>query len=112
MPARNSARVPLIVECNIERVVGHGAVALDANVCADGLWRTEQQQGLIDQVGAEIKEHTTTRFRTLAPGPGAKLRPEAIKARLEKDRFAQLLIVLKVLKCEEVAVPAAVVIDG
>ena len=69
-PARHLEAI--IAENNLELIIGFCIVSLHPDLRADRLWRSEQDEGLIDKMRADIVEQPAARTRLFAPcaGPG------------------------------------------
>jgi hypothetical protein len=101
-----------IVKGDIEGVICGGVVALEADVGANGFGSTKEDNGLVDEMRAEIEEDAGAGSGLFAPGSGAELGTEAVEVRLVGDDAAQLSGGDELLQGFEVAIPAAVLVDG
>src|SRR3989442_14907575 len=95
---------------DVERVVGRGAVALDANVGGDRLRRSEQYQCLVEQVSAEVEPDAGAGQRLFTPCARPELGTETIKMGFERRDAAEDTFRQECLQRDEVThVPAVLV---
>src|SRR2546422_11516403 len=74
---------------DVERVVGGGAGALDADVGGDRLRTSEQDQRLIEQVRAQVEPQAGAGLRLLAPRARPELRAKTVKVGFERGDAAK-----------------------
>src|SRR3989449_3235448 len=96
---------------DVERVVGRGAVALDANVGGDRLRRSEQYQCLVEQVSAEVEPDAGAGQRLFTPCARPELGTETIKMGFERRDAAEDTFRQECLQRDEVTHVPAVVVD-
>ncbi len=101
-----------VMEGDVEGVFDVGLVAVAADAGGDGFGGTEEGEGLIDEMGAEVHEEAVGVVAGLLPGGLAGQGAEAVEVRLVGDEAAELASVEDFADGEEVAVPAAVVEGG
>ncbi len=94
-------------------VVGLGAGAADVRLGVDLGDRAEEDQGLVDDVAAEVVEQTSDLCRVAGLAPAAlELRAPALEAGLEAPGVAEFTVGEEPPEGQEVVVPAAVLEDG
>ena len=95
---------------HVERVVCGGAFALDPDIRGDRLRGAEQDQGLVEQVRAQVEPNAGAGLRLLPPRARSELRPEAVKVGFEQRDAAQHPFRQKVPQGHEVShVPAVLI---
>src|SRR5439155_950357 len=99
-----------IVQRDIERVVYGGAVALDADVGGDRLRNAEQDQRLIEQVGAQVEPESGAGVRLFPPRARPELGTEAVEAGFADRRPAEHAVRQEFSQCYEVSHVAAVLV--
>lgn len=94
-------------------VVGLGARAARVGLRVDPYGRSEQHQGLVHDVAAEVVQQTADLLRGARLAPAAlQLRAPALEAGLEALDLAEVVFGDEAAQGEEVVVPAAVLEDG
>src|SRR5260370_1002856 len=83
-----------VVQRDVERVVYSGPVALDTDVGRDRLRWAEEEQGLVEQVRAEVEPDARAGVRLFAPGARLESGAEAVEMGFEardpaEDTFRQ-----------------------
>lgn len=68
--AKDGSQTGVVVKSDVERVVGDGVIALDANVSRNGLREAEEKKSVIDQVRSEVEEDAAAWAGAFAPGVG------------------------------------------
>ncbi len=96
---------------DVERVVGRGAVALDANVGGNGLRRSEQHQCLVEQVCAEVEPDAGAGQRLFTPCARPQLGTEAIEVGFEHRHSAEGTLRQQRSQRHEVSHVPAVLVD-
>src|SRR3989449_10427387 len=97
---------------DVERVVGRGAVALDANVGGDRLRRSEQYQCLVEQVSAEVEPDAGAGQRLFTPCARPELGTETIKMGFERRDAAEDTFRQECLQRDEVTHVPAVLVEA
>jgi hypothetical protein len=101
-----------VIQKNVEGVVGGEAGALDAHVGRDGFGSAEKREGLIEEMGSEVKEHAAAGAGPFAPSVGFGNGAIAIVGGFEAEDAAQISSGDSLAKGLEIGVEAAVVVDG
>ena len=94
---------------DVEGVLDGRLVAVGAHAGGDGVGRAEERKNLVDQMRAEVEEHSVGRVFRLLPCVLARDGPEAVEVRLEGDQAADGAFLQQLADGLKVAVPAAVV---
>jgi hypothetical protein len=110
--AEDGAHVVGIVEGDVESVVGFGAFAFGTDVGVDGLRAAEENHGVVDQVRSNVEQNAGAWNLLLAPGVGFEVGAETIVVGLEPDDAAEGVGGDELAKSGEVAVVAAILVDG
>ena len=98
-----------VFEGDVEGVFDGGVVAVFADACRDAFGDAEENEGLIDEVRAEVEEHAVGIAAGFFPGGFAGQGTEAVEVGLVGYETAYGMFVEEFADGEEVAVPAAVV---
>jgi hypothetical protein len=98
-----------VFEGDVEGVFDGGVVAVFADACCDAFGDAEENEGLIDEVRAEVEEHAVGIAAGFLPGGFAGQGTEAVEVGLVGYETAYGMFVEEFADGEEVAVPAAVV---
>lgn len=91
-----------------ETIEYNRTVTLRAEIGEDTFRATKENQGLIDEMGAEIEEHAGTRKGLLSPGTRFERRTEAIEAAFIFSKPSQTIFIKELANGEEIAIPAAI----
>src|SRR4051812_49678668 len=99
---------PALAHQQMETVIGFSTWALPEDVGDQPVGWAEEDQGLVDQVRAEIEEQAAAWFG-MPPPAIAHLGPVPIVAALIADHLSQIAATKTTPQCQEIAVPAPVV---
>src|SRR5580700_3519175 len=100
------------MKSEVERVIGNGAFALDANIGRQRLGQTEKQQRVVNEMRRKIKKDTAAGPGALAPSAGPKLRSKAIIVRFQANDAPQRTARNEFADRLKIAVIAAILVNG
>ena len=100
-----------VVEKKIKGVVGGEAGSFDTDVRSKGEGLVEQHQGLIDEVGGEVEEHTATGCGFFTPRTRFRERAETVVSVFETNDAAEFGGRSNPAESLEIGVEAPIVVD-
>ena len=81
---------------------------LPPDISKYGMRKPEEHQRLVDQVGAQVVQHTAGRKRLVTPGTAPRTGGKAVEMSFIFQDFSQVTIVNHLLNGLEIAIPATV----
>ncbi len=99
-------------ELQVKGVIDNGGIALNADAGGNGLRRSEEGDGLIDEMRSKIEQETAAGAAAFAPHLAPRLGAEAVEVGFHGHEPPQLAARDHLADGLEVAIPAAVLVGG